>query len=249
MKRSITVFMFFCYMFFSAIQGSAEDGISLGLGLSADILAYKNYDMQWAPRPIINLESCYFYINGFDAGIYLIKGEVVTLAALASYNDFSFSPSNSSDKKIRRLKKRHSTVLGGLELGLLTPAGLFQASGVWDLLSQSDGFDCYFSWSGMLEAGPVKIFPSIGLNWQSSKYVDYYYGVSQKEAAISGFKAYKAGSGWTPYADLAFDLKLSDKWDFLLLLETEMLGDAIKDSPLVNKNFTFGATAGLIYTF
>lgn len=250
LMQRILFLLLFCVVLPGTGAGAEDDvSLSLGMGFSADKTAYTKYDAVWSPRPIVNVDSERFYVSGFDAGLYLLKEEPVTVSAFVSYNDFSFSPSDSSDAKLRRLNKRYSTVTGGVEVGLLTPVGLFEARGAWDLLQQSDGFDCSLSWTGSLETGPVSLYPSLGVNWQSAGYLDYYYGVSGAEATKSGLEAYDAGPGWSPYAELAVDLRLTENWSVLLLLEGEMLSKSVRDSPMTDRDYTYGATTGLVYSF
>ena len=89
----------------------------------------------------------------------------------------------------------------------------------------------------------MDLVPFAGLTYQSKDYVDYYFGVKDKEATQAR-KAYK-GSGDVSY-NLGYKLILpiNDSWELTQMTAYTRLGDNIADSPIVDSanQWTVGAT-------
>jgi outer membrane protein len=80
----------------------------------------------------------------------------------------------------------------------------------------------------------------IGLTWKSSAIVNYYYGAP---------RVYDAGAALDPFVKLGYSLPLKGKWKITGFVETERLGNAIADSPIINERFVTTAFVGTAYSF
>jgi MipA family protein len=80
----------------------------------------------------------------------------------------------------------------------------------------------------------------IGLTWKSSAIVNYYYGAR-------GY--YEAGAALDPFLKLAFSRPLTQRWKFTAFVETERLGNAIADSPIINSRYVTTTFVGAMYSF
>lgn len=240
-----------CMILFISPCRAAETELSLGLGFSADVMPYKDYSTQWTPRPIISFEHEYAYIRGFDAGVKILNMQHLEFSAFLQYDDVGFDSADSTDWRLRRLDDRYSSILGGLGVNVITPYGVLQATGAVDLLGQSDGLKGNFAYLASVELGPLEIMPAVGLNWYSDKYNNYYYGVGRKESQKSGLKRYKAGSGINPYVELTMELSLDDeeKWSVIGQFDMEFQHKNVKDSPMVDRDYSYGFTTGVMYNF
>lgn len=167
----------------------------------------------------------------------------------AGYDDTDFKASPSSDRRLRRLENRSSPAQAGMELRLISPYGMFHASGAGDALGRSSGFSGYIGFILSLESGPLELLPAVGAHWSDARYNAYCYGVTRKEARKSGLGAYAPGSGFAPYASLAVDYSLTDQWELLCQGEVTFLSGAAKGSPMVGETHTQSLTLGLTYTF
>lgn len=227
----------------------AEDEFSIGVGGAVGTSPYKGYDTQWSPLPLINYEGEYFYFRGLSAGVKFINLEFLEMSAFAGYDPTSFDSSDSSDRHMRRLKNRQSSAVVGLEARLLTPYGMLHASGSGDVLGHSNGFSGAVGYMQSIEFGPVEFVPAIGAYWSSSKYNDYYYGVSGKESRKSGLDKYDAGAGFSPYVGLTIDYSITEQWEIFCRGEVVFLNEAVKDSPMVDESHTKSLNFGITYSF
>lgn len=247
---SIARVLFFCLvgLLASALPCSAAE-FSLGVGGAVGTAPYKKYDTQWAPLPLVSYEGEYAYIRGFSAGVKLLNLEFLEVSVFAGYDHTSFDSSDSSDDRLRRLKNRHSSAVTGLEARLLTPYGMLHASAAGDVLGHSNGFTGSVGYMQSVEFGPLEFIPAFGAYWSSSKYNDYYYGVSGSEARKSGLDTYDAGAGFSPYVGLTVDYSITEQWEVFCRGEIVFLNSAVKDSPMVGKSHTQNLTFGIAYNF
>jgi outer membrane protein len=157
-------------------------GVAFGLGTSP----YKSYDTQFSAFPLIGYEGRYAYIRGFTAGVKVINHEKLEFSVFAGYDPASFDAADTSDRRLRRLKDRYSGVIAGIAARVVTPCGVFQASGAANVSGQSGGITAAFGYLLPLEYGPLEVIPSVGVRWDDRRYNGYYYGISGNEARGSG---------------------------------------------------------------
>lgn len=226
-----------------------DDEFFVSLAGKASVSPYKRYATQWTPFPMLGYESKYAYVRGYAAGIKLVNLPFFEFSAFAEYDGTSFDSKDSSDKRLRKLSNRYSSAAAGLEARLLTPYGMLFANGAQDVLNNSNGQSGAIGYTLSWEHGDLELVPTLGLQWSSSKYNDYYYGVNGRESRKSGLKAYHAGSGFSPYIGLTIDYSFTDAWEVFCNGEIVFLNNAVKDSPMVGRNNTCGFTLGVSYTF
>lgn len=230
-------------------RAAAEDEFAIGLGANMAVTPYKHYDTQYTPFPLVSYEGEYAYVRGYTAGLKLINFEFLEFSTFVGYDDTNFDPSDSSDKRLRKLSSRHSSATAGLEVRLLTPYGMLHASAARDVLGNSNGLSGAVGYMQSLEYGDIELIPATGLQWSSRKYNDYYYGVSGRESQKSGLEPYNANSGLSPYVGLTADYALTDAWEVFCGGQLVFLNSAVKDSPMVDRTNTYNLTAGFSYTF
>lgn len=233
----------------AAIADKSDDEFSIGLGGRVGVTPYKRYDTQWSPLPIVSYEGKYAYVRGTTAGVKLINMEFLELSVFGGYDDTAFNASDSSDKRLRKLSDRYSSAVAGVDVRLLTPYGMLHMSGSQDVLNNSNGQSGAIGYMQSLEFNALELIPAVGVQWSSSKYNDYYYGVSGRESRKSGLESYDAGFGFSPYIGLTIDYSLTDAWEIFCSGELVFLNSAIKDSPMVDRKNTHSLLLGFSYTF
>ena len=137
---------------------------------------YKGYGPDWLPFPMITYEGERFFIRGYTAGVKIINLPYLELSAFAGYDSTSFEASESSNRRLRRLEDRSPSAQAGMELRLLSPYGMFHASGAGDVLSRSNGFNGDIGFIQSIEFGPLELLPAVGAYWSDARYNSYYYG-------------------------------------------------------------------------
>jgi outer membrane protein len=222
---------------------------SLGLTAGANESPYRDTDPTVLPLPLVGYENDYLFFHGVKGGVHLWKDDVNQFDIFAAYDPRQFRPKDSDDRQMKRLDKRDSTAVAGLEYTLRTDFGHFNASIAGDVLDNSDGITANGSYQYPIKLNEWEILPGVGVRWDSKDQNKYYFGVSQSESRRSGLASYEPGDSFTPYAELAAHYHLSPVWDTFVSARYEALPDEVKNSPMVNKNGIGVISAGFSYSF
>ncbi len=233
----------------SPAEKETKTEFSVGMAARVSNRPYKSYATQWEPVPIVSLEHERFYIRDYTAGVKLLNLKYFEFSVFGEYDDTNFDASDSSERRMKRLKDRDSTAMIGTEARLITPLGMLHASAARDVLGTSDGWKGAIGYKNVLEYGPVEFIPALGAHWASDRYNDYYYGVSKHQSRKSGVGRYEAKGGFSPYAGLTVDYSVNDNWDVFCSGEMIFLSDEVKDSTMVDSTRTQSVTAGFMYNF
>jgi outer membrane protein len=95
----------------------------------------------------------------------------------------------------------------------------------------------------------VNIYPQLGLERRSAKYVQHLYGVSVAEATVSGLSVYTAQSSTTPNLGFTAQYALNDNYSVSYQLRKKWFDTAITNSPLVNVHSQTTSFLALTRTF
>ena len=116
----------------------------------------------------------------------------------------------------------------------------------WELLGRHSGTtqELRFSYPRALRRGFV--VPYVTLLRQSSKYANYYFGITPAESSPER-EAYETGSALNVVAGVRWGYRLNSDWLLSVSAEAEYLDDAIIKSDLVDKDYTRSVTVGLAY--
>ncbi|MCJ8319057.1 MAG: MipA/OmpV family protein [Colwellia sp.] len=96
---------------------------------------------------------------------------------------------------------------------------------------------------------PNNIFAlTAGVNWQSKKQVDYYYGIDAQDN-VPAELYYQGSAAFNPYLKLNSHYVINQDWSFKLILKREWLGSSVKNSPLVKDGVIDTLFIGVEYAF
>ncbi len=229
----------------------AESGrLSQGAGLMVGQTPYRDYDTQVMPIPIVDYQDENFFIRGASAGVYVLNTGSHRLDVNISYSPLSFDPSDSSDWGMKRLDKRRSTAMAGVGYRYNTADwGNIRLGVNVDVLGRSDGVTADVSYHYPFQLDRLRIEPGIGVQWQSSDFNDYYFGVSKRESQRSGLASYNAGSGASPYVSVSAHYAFDENWKAFATGRVDRLSNAIQDSPMADRSYTTSFGAGVMYSF
>ena len=132
----------------------------------------------------------------------------------------------------RNIGSRSNPVPVGLGSYQETPCGGFFLYGFHDMVSGGVLLDLMYA--AELSAGPVQIYPQLGLERMSARYAQHLYAVSASEATLSGLPRYMPGHASSPYLGVALEYLLPANLKLSFQLTKKWLGKDTTDSPLVN---------------
>jgi outer membrane protein len=148
-----------------------------GLGVSQEI--YKGYDYRVIPLPILGYRGENFRVLGpfvsYDA---LQLGDVeVELKISPRFQGF-----DETDSEIfTNMDKRKFSMDAGVGFTYERNNWKLGFSSMFDILSNSKGFETSANISRVFRQGPIFIEPSVRVSYLDENHVDYYYGVKPYE--------------------------------------------------------------------
>jgi outer membrane protein len=147
------------------------------------------------------------------------------------------------------MEDRSLSMDGGVELIYRGRYGGFRLAALSDVLGRNDGQEVsLLAVTGAPLGEGRLVLVGFGPRWVSANRVDYYYGVRPGEATARR-------PVYEPAATVNWDLNvtglidLGSRWTALLLLNREAFGSEIRESPIVERDATWGLIAALSFRF
>ena len=145
------------------------------------------------------------------------------------------------------IQERSRPVPVGLSTFQETPYGAFFLYSFYDVTSGGTLLDALYA--AEFKLGAMTIYPQLGLERRSAKYVQHLYGVSAQENASSGLAAYNPGNSLSPNFGVAFAYPLENDYSLTLQVRKKWLDSSITDSPLVNSKSQLSSFLSLTRSF
>lgn len=224
--------------------------LSIALAVLAEQDIYKGVDSEIQPAPFLRYEKGPFEImtrNGFDASLRVFGNKSFSASLKGS---LLFDEGYNADD---------SDFLKGMdELETLYNAGLgFEGQfGGWevslealqDVSGEHDGQEVELAVEYQWQAAGFEFMPSVSITWLSKDTVEYFYGVSTKEANAER-PAYSPGSSYEIGAELMIQRPLFGNFTAVGICEIASFAKDITDSPLVEDDYEISGILGVMYTF
>ncbi|MBF7690114.1 MULTISPECIES: MipA/OmpV family protein [Acinetobacter] len=243
MKLTITTLLMANSLCF--LHAADTSKLQIGLTDTYDFQAYKNQNNPNTVLPAIFYDSRYFYIDGDELGFYGLNQDHHKLKFNLYYDSSEFKPSD----ELKTLNKRKPSVMAGGSYTYITQYGGFQVQAEQDILSRSHGAFATFAYLAEVNYGQWTFAPELGIQWNSKKYNNYYYGVSATEAQTSGLKEYHPKQSLQPYLSLDTGYQLNSRWTLYGGLQFTGLSNQQYHSPMVEKHMDISTSLGFLYRF
>ncbi|HEX6865547.1 MAG TPA: MipA/OmpV family protein [Thermoanaerobaculia bacterium] len=233
----------------ASAQPPGQEGFqwSLGAAVISSPEPYVGADNETIVVPALSLAYQKFFFRGITAGYELFEREGFSASVIARARFAGYDAGDSPF--LAGMEDRRKSADLGLELDWQPSRRIgFQLTPVTDVLGRSDGQEVAFDVYVPLRWGPARIEPRVGVLWQSSDFVDYYYGVRPEEArpgrpAFQGEPTVNLGAGVVLFTPVARRLVLQS------FVRVERLGDEIEESPIVDRKTAVTGFAALSYSF
>jgi outer membrane protein len=240
--------------------------VSLGAGVRTNPLA-NGQDIPLVVIPQFSYYGKRFFIDDLDLGFTLAESDANTFNLVASpgydrvyfyrtdlqnifVNGFSgtgdvdtaVGPVNSTTPGAVHFpaRKRRVTYLAGPEWTFKYGAITGQVDFLHEITDQNQGNEIRAAIGMPLIERHGTLSANVGLTWNSSAIVNYYYGASN---------VYRGGSALDPFIKLGYILPLRGKWRFNAFAEYERLAGAVANSPIVAEHHVATIFVGAVYTF
>ena len=241
---------------FTPITASAEWGVGISMETTQSMYKKnkpKNTEVTVIASPHIEYQGERFNIHDGTLSYSVVKADKYAIDVLTTSKNDGYK---AKDKNIfKGMSERNASLDLGVRLRADT-AYMPVSLDVTKDIANSKGTNIGLSLGGLQTSQKgwdgkrsVSIAPIAGVNWQSKKSVDYYYGVKNSEATANR-KAYKGKSAATPFIGLETEARLSKHFSLTGGAKYKRLPRAITDSSITkNGRSDYQLNLGLTYWF
>ncbi|WGS54891.1 MipA/OmpV family protein (plasmid) [Paraburkholderia sp. D15] len=216
----------------------------LGAGAGFEAAPYKNYGTKFTPIPLFYFDNKWVHAFGTALDLKVGKWAGVNVALRASYA-VGDGYKGSDAPILNGMQDRNGAFWYGPSLSWHTAYGTLSSD---FLAGGNKGQQAEIGFFKEFEYGEFTFAPHAGIQWLSSKYVDYYYGVRPSEVR-AGRPAYNGKSTWNESMGARVDYRLTAHQGLLFDIGVSHLGTGTTDSPLVGKRYVPQVKVGYLYQF
>lgn len=217
-------------------------GLGIGAGISSS--PYKDGKTKFTPIPLIAFDDKWIHAFGTSVDLKIGKWDGLSFALRGQYA-IGDGYRNDDAHILNGMENRDGTFWYGPAVAWKSAFGTLSAD---YLLGGNRGERARVDYSKLFDFGRFSVEPYAGVEWLSSDYVDYYYGVRASEARAgrpeyTGRAAYDASVG----TRLNYNITRSQK--VVLDLGVSHFTNGISDSPIVGHSYIPAARLGYVYQF
>lgn len=218
----------------------------LGLGVDVHQRPYRGADNETWAIPLIYYENTWVRWLGPNLDFKLPSAGPVLLRLKVRYSLNGYEASDA--RELHGMAERKDGFWLGGEALWRTPFVNLSAELLSDASGYSEGLQFKLQADRRWGFGQFHLTPRLAAVQLDSAYVDYYYGVNASEVA-SGRPRYEGDSTVNVELGLRVDYSLWPGQNLFLDLRGTRLGDAVTDSPLVDRSSPAGLVLGYLYRF
>ena len=233
---------------FTSILVLAKEKVTIGLGSYFKTQPYKNVDRLDLLSPVIFYDNSIVYVRWSRVGLYF-AGE--------KKDDYSWGFSLTAmprtygygSKDLDGMKERKSSWEGGIAFGAKYKKYFLEILVLDDILNKHQTYTATMEVGSEFKYKKISFYPTIFVTYQSSKFLDYYYGVTKDEAANSNFQEYSPTAGYLVGMQSYIEYPLTNSLSTFINLRVDKIPSSAKSSPLVDSDYIYSGLLSLIYTF
>ncbi|AMV48490.1 MipA/OmpV family protein [Paraburkholderia caribensis] len=216
----------------------------LGAAVGIESSPYRGDGSRVAPIPLISLDNKWVHAFGTTVDAKVARWSDVTVTLRGKFD--VFGGYKASDAPILNgMDDRNGAFWYGPAIAWKTAFGTLSAD---FLLGGNKGQVANLGYRKTFVLGQWSIEPHAGIDWQSSKYVDYYYGVRPSEVE-AGRPEYSGKAAYNTSIGTQVDYHLTHHQIISFDLDVTRLSAGITDSPIVGRRYIPGVKVGYLYQF
>ena len=249
-KIVFSVWMGLVMMHANASEQSNE--LLLGAGPYFQAQPYQGAEVEVMPTPVAFYDNGIFYVRWVRAGLYFWgdKGEASSWGFSLTAQPRPFGYESGDASVLAGMNERNRSWEGGLSFAASSDLGYIEFLYLTDLQDNSNGSLISGEVGKKYTSGKWMFWPSVSATWFSDDFNDYYYGVSPNEASVSlNRPAYQASSSVSFAIQTYVIYEISHHWQLFGYLRGDVLGEAVRDSPIVGDDYMVSGTLSLLYKF
>jgi len=235
-------------LFLNLIAQEDKQKLTIGFGPYIQTQPYENVDDILLPSPVIFYDDGLFYVRWSRGGIYFFGDKQDDYAWGFSLTTQPRTYGYEKDE-INGMDERETTWEGGLAFSAKTDNAYIEIMALTDILDRYDSWILKTELGYDFKIGNFLLYPSLIVIYQSSDFLNYYYGVKQSETGSSGFNQYTPDDGFLLGAQTYIEYPFTDKLSALINIRADSLSQQVTDSPIVTEDYIYSGLVSLIYTF
>jgi outer membrane protein len=230
----------------------AAGDTELGIGAQFRSTAYRNYDDVTRVVPIFKFDTTWFYGDGGELGFKAFDKGPHRIGVFLSMTEEEWVTDDNNHTPFKRFEDKDRGINLGASYRFKASWGVVRAQYFADISDESDGTGATLSYAYPWVINPkLAIVPSVKLKYMDDDYANYYYGISQRDAATTGglYSPYDTGSATNIEVGISAAYQLADQWKLFAGVNYTALDSDIEDSPLLEDDNETTALIGAAYTF
>lgn len=232
----------------ASAQEDDDTRVALGAAVISSPRPYVGADNDTQPIPIIEVDWGRFFVYGIVAGYRFVDTEEFSMSVRIQGRFGGFEEDDSPF--LEGMEERKISADVGIGATRRWKRWGLSASVFADALDRSNGVEASTGVSYTFFGFDRRLLltPELELVWSSSDLLDFYYGVRPEEAR-PGRPAYSPDDAIDARARLLTRYRLTAKWSATLLFSAGRLPDEVRDSPIVEDDWSTFALLGASYEF
>jgi outer membrane protein len=224
--------------------------LSLGIGLRGEQSIYRDTDAEYQLVPFLRYENGPFELRAWDGIEALLRvwGTEAYAIGLLGTVDFKDGYDPDDSDFMDGMDELDTLYSIGLELNAAVAGADVSLSFLQEVSSEHDGQEVELAVQYPWTMLGLDWRPELSVTWMSEKMVDYFYGVTTREARANR-PAYDPGSSYEFGAELMIQRSLVGGLSLVGIGEVTAFGSEITDSPLVEEDYEIEGVLGVMYSF
>jgi len=222
--------------------------ITLGLGAYTKSQPYYNVDPILVPTPVIFFDNSIFYVRWTRVGIYFL-GKKEGNYAWAFSLTLQPRPYGYLSLDIEMMDERETSWEGGLAFSAKKNNSWIEIMALTDIIDRHDTFVVKTEIGHDIEFQTFSLYPSLIAEYQSSSFMNYYYGVRSDEIITNKREKYTPNFGLQLGIQTYIKYPIAKNLSTLLNITLDHISKEATNSPIVEKSYFYSGLASIIYTF
>lgn len=230
---------------------------SLGIGGISSDGSFKGIDRDNFAIPLVGYEGERVYFRGLELG-YRLNPQSSGSSAQRSPHEwaivitgapFRYRPSDSDDVQMQQLDSRSFSAEIAIDYKYRTSFGVVDLRAGQDIRGNGHRVSASYGYPFSTDRSRWQFAPAVGVTFISSGYTDYYYGVSDEEAARTGLAEYSSQDAFNPFIRLGGYYNINAQWRMFGAVTASRMSSKIANSPMADGRNVNSVIFAVAYSF
>ena len=202
------------------------------------------------PSPVIFYDNGIAYIRWTRAGVYFLgeKKNDYSWGFSLTLQPRPFGYEATDSDMLKGMDNRKNSWEGGIAFGAKIDKAYFEIMALNDILNSTDAWILNSEIGYEFKIEKFSFYPSFTAIYQSSNYINYYYGVKENEVTLNR-ALYSPNAGMQFGVQTYISRPITDNLSLFANIKVDSLSQEATKSPIVGDDYIYSGILSLIYTF